>query len=60
MACTGTRPMALVGNYVDVIDRSSVPRQLEEWATLERNRASGCKALHSVRAVLIVELISAS
>ncbi|NJI58619.1 hypothetical protein HCX50_04155 [Microbacterium oxydans] len=59
MAVTGPMPMAMFNNYVDIIDRSGVPQQLEEWAGLERKRASGRKALLTFRAVLVVELISA-
>ncbi|PYD00773.1 hypothetical protein B4U78_008585 [Microbacterium esteraromaticum] len=59
MAVTGPMPMAMFNNYVDIIDRSGVPQQLEEWAALERKKASGRKALISFRAVLVVELITA-
>lgn len=59
MAVTGPMPMALFNNYVDIIDRSGVAQQLEEWAALERKKASGRKALLTFRAVLVVELISA-
>lgn len=59
MAVTGPMPMAMFNNYVDIIERSGVPQQLEEWAALERKKASGRKALISFRAVLVVELISA-
>ncbi|MDF2559006.1 MAG: hypothetical protein K0R99_452 [Microbacterium sp.] len=59
MAVTGPMPMAMFNNYVDIIDKSGVPRQLEQWAALERKKASGRKALVSFRAVLVVELISA-
>lgn len=59
MAVTGPMPMAVFNSYADIIDRSGVPQALQQWAGLERRKASGRKALLSFRAVLIVELISA-
>jgi len=59
MAVSGPMPMAMFNNYVDLIDRSGVPQQLEKWAALERKKASGRKALISFRAVLVVELLCA-
>ena len=59
MAVTGPMPMAMFNNYVNIIDKSGVPQQLEEWAALERKKKSGRKALISFRAVLVIELISA-
>lgn len=59
MAVTGPMPMAMFNNYLNIIDRSGVPQQLEQWAALERKKASGRKALISFRAVLFIELISA-
>lgn len=37
MAVTGPMPMAMFNNYVNIIDKSGVPQQLEEWAALERS-----------------------
>lgn len=59
MAITGPMPMAIFNSYVRLIDRSGVPDQLNEWATLGRAKQSGRKPYMTFRAVLVVELISA-
>jgi hypothetical protein len=59
MAVSGPMPTAMFNSYVDIIDRSGVPQQLERWAAIDRKKGSGRKALLTFRAVLVVELISA-
>lgn len=60
MAVTGPMPMAMFNRFVELIDRSGVPAQLEAWANAERKSKVGRRALLSFRAVLVVELMSAA